>query len=81
MNYAIIENGLVVNIIVGPLPAGMEGIDVSGRPVAIGDQYSDGVFTREGEPVLTDAEHIAQLEAENAEYEAALVALEEALDG
>ena len=74
MNYAIIENGLVVNIIVGPLPAGMEGIDVSGRPVAIGDQYSDGVFTREGEPVLTDAEYIAQLEA-------ALAAFEEAVNG
>ena len=81
MNYAIIDGGVVVNIIVGPLPDGMEGVDVSDRPVSIGDQYSDGVFTSSGEAVLTDAEYIAQLEAENAEYEAALTELEEALNG
>jgi len=63
-DYAIIENGLVANVIVGPLPNGMDGVALNGRPVAIGDAYIDGVFLRNGEPVLTDAERIAQLETE-----------------
>ena len=70
MNYAIIENETVVNLIVGPLPDGIEGIALNGRPVAIGDAYADGVFLRNGEPVLTDAERIAQLKARIAELEA-----------
>ena len=64
MNYAIIENGVVVNVIVGPLPEGMEGVALNDRPVAIGDSYTDGVFTRNGEPVLTPAERISALEAQ-----------------
>lgn len=64
MNDAIITNGIVTNVIVGPLPEGMEGVAVFDRPVAIGDTYVDGVFLRNGEPVLTDAERIAALEAE-----------------
>lgn len=64
MNYAVFENSTVTNIIVGPLPDGMEGVALNERPVAIGDVYTDGVFLRNGEPVLTDAERIAQLEAE-----------------
>ena len=70
MNYAIIENGMVVNIIVGPLPEGMDGIPIEGRPVAIGDRYSDGVFTQNGEIVMTDAERILALETRIAELEA-----------
>lgn len=56
MNYAILENGLVTNIIwlnernahefAGAVPLG----DV---PVAIGDGYADGVFTRDGRAVLS----------------------------
>ena len=64
MNYAVIENGVVVNVIVGPLPEGMEGVALNDRPVAIGDSYTDGVFTRNGEPVLTPAERISALEAQ-----------------
>ena len=64
MDFAIIEENAVANIIVGPLPQGMEGVALEGRPVAIGDAYVDGVFTRNGEPVLTDAERVAALEAE-----------------
>ena len=64
MNYAMIENGVVVNVIVGPLPEGMEGVALNDRPVAIGDSYTDGVFTRNGEPVLTPAERISALEAQ-----------------
>ncbi len=72
MNYAIIENGVVTNIIVGPLPDGMEGVALGDRPVAIGDAYADGVFTRGGEPVLTPEERIAELEAALAEIEGEL---------
>ncbi len=61
---AIIENGIVVNVIVGPLPDGIEGIALNGRPVAIGDTYADGVFLRNGEPVLTEVERIQALTAE-----------------
>ena len=64
MDFAIIEENAVANIIVGPLPQGMEGVALEGRPIAIGDAYVDGTFTRNGEPVLTDAERVAALEAE-----------------
>ena len=64
MNIAMIENGVVVNIIVGPLPLGMEGIALGERPVAIGDAYTDGVFLRNGQPVLTSEERITALEAQ-----------------
>ena len=64
MNYAIIESGTVVNIIVGPLPLGMEGVSLGERPVAIGDAYSNGVFLRDGQPVLTSEERISALEAQ-----------------
>lgn len=70
MYYAIIENGAVTNIIVGPLPDGMEGVALFDRPVAIGDTFADSVFLRNGEPVLTDVERIAALEARIAELEA-----------
>ena len=63
MDYAIIENGLVVNIIVGPLPNGMSGVPLGERPVAIGDAYEDGVFLRNEQAVLTEAERIHALEA------------------
>ncbi|MCE5188965.1 MAG: hypothetical protein LLF75_07265 [Eubacteriales bacterium] len=71
-DYAIIENGLVANVIVGPLPDGMDGVALNGRPVAIGDAYIDGVFLRNGEPVLTDAERIAELETQIAVLQAQL---------
>jgi hypothetical protein len=74
MNYAIIENETVVNLIVGPLPDGIAGIALNGRPVAIGDAYADGVFLRSGEPVLTSAERIAALEQQ-------VLALQKQLNG
>ena len=74
MNVAIIKDGIVANIIVGPLPEDTEGILVGDRPVAIGDAYSGGVFLRGGEPVLTDAERIAALEQE-------ILALQQQLNG
>ncbi len=69
-DFAMIENGIVVNVIVGPLPDSIEGVALFDRPVAIGDTYADGAFLRDGEPVLTDAERIAALEARVAELEA-----------
>jgi len=62
MDYAIIEDGIVTNVIVGPLPDGMDGVAMGDLPVVIGDSYADGVFTRDGEPVTPAAEP----EAENA---------------
>ena len=69
MRYAWIENGVVVNLSEG-IPVGAEGtVCVQDRPVAMGDGYAEGVFTRDGEPVLT---HTEQLEADLAAIEEAL---------
>lgn len=70
MNYALIENGIVANIIwlydgnAREFPA----IKLGERPVRIGDTYEDGKFYRDGAEVLTPAE-------EAAEYRAALAVL------
>lgn len=76
MRYAIIENGLVANLI-WLMPSNVSdfhgAVCVDGRPVAIGDAYTDGIFTRNGEPVLTDAERIAELETALAEIEEAII--------
>jgi hypothetical protein len=53
----------------------MDGISIGDKPVAIGDQYADGVFTREGVEIVTPAEYISQLESALAEI------LQEALNG
>ena len=54
MIYAIIENGVVANIVVGPLPDAIAGVAIGDYPVAIGDSYLDGVFLRDGTPVLPE---------------------------
>lgn len=46
-NYAIIEHGVVINIVVGPLPNEIPGVAIGEYPIAIGDSYADGVFYRE----------------------------------
>ena len=71
MIYAIVESGIVVNIIMG-LPVGLQAVNITDRPVAIGDTYSNGSFYRDGQPVLTDAEYIAQLEAAIEQIEGAV---------
>lgn len=59
MNYALIENGVVTNLIwlypgnAGDFPAAVPMGDV---PAAIGDTYADGVFYRDGKPVETLAQ-------------------------
>ena len=73
MNYAIIENGTVTNIIVGPLPDGMDGVALFDRPVAIGDRYENGEFvklTPLPEPSIED--QIASLEMRLAALKAQL---------
>ena len=59
LNYALVENGVVTNVIwlcnsnASDFP---NAVCVSDRPVAISDQYAGGVFTRDGEAVPTFAE-------------------------
>lgn len=65
MNYAIIENGVVGNVIVlRPANAGEfpGAVALHDRPVGIGDSYQDGKFWRDGEEVLTAAEEIAAMQ-------------------
>ena len=75
MNYALIENGIVTNIIwlyegnASDFPA---AVKLGDRPVAIGDTYIDGKFYRDGNEVLTALE-IVQLESET--YKTALQTL------
>ena len=66
VNYALVENGAVTNVIwLCPSNAGEfpNAVCVADRPVTVGDLYADGVFTRNGEPVLTESEQ--SLAAEN----------------
>lgn len=59
MNYALIENGMVINIItLGPDNANEfpNAVRFTDMAVQIGDSYSDGKFYRDGELVLTDYE-------------------------
>lgn len=76
MNYALIgENGVVSNTIWlcsanrGDFP---NAVCVANRPVAIGDVYAGGAFTRAGEVVLTYPEQIALLNERILELEALL---------
>lgn len=79
MNYALIENRIVTNLIwlyEGNAHEFPNAVPIGERPVAIGDSYAGGVFTRDGEPVLTETERLA---AEVSEYDAALTEIETAL--
>ena len=76
MNYALIENGVVTNVIwlypdnEAAFPNAIR-ID-EGRPVAIGDTYVEGRFYRDGAEVLTpDEATILELDSAllDAEYE------------
>ena len=77
MNYALIENGVVVNIIWCNAANADEfgAISVGDRAVAIGDSYADGRFYRDGKEILTVAEQLAAAQvtiADLAEYAAEL---------
>ena len=72
MNYALIENGIVTNIIWLNERNEAEwpnAVRLGDRPVGIGDTYANGKFYRDGTEVLTSLE-IVQLESET--YKTAL---------
>lgn len=55
MNYALIENELVINVIyLHPMNAREfpNAIPIDDLPVAIGDTYIDGKFYRDGKEVI-----------------------------
>ena len=66
MNYALIENGIVTNIIwlyetnADEFP---NAVKLGERQVEIGDTYEDGKFFREGTEVLTAEEAAVQAAA------------------
>ena len=70
-NMALVSDGVVVNILWCSDKAAQTGtiIDPDGRPVGIGDTYSDGKFYRDGKEVLTPLESAMaeneQLKTEN----------------
>ena len=75
MNYALIENGVVTNVIwlyPGNVKDFPNAVPLGDVPAGIGDTYSDGVFYRDGERVLTVAE---QAEKEAADMKEALALL------
>lgn len=79
MNYALIEDGIVANVIwlhpanASDFPGAVALNDI---PAGIGDSYEDGVFYRNGEKVLTAAEQaVAKAEAEKEDMKAALALL------
>lgn len=72
MNYALITNGVVNNIIWlydGNAQEFPDAVKLGDRPVGIGDTYTDGKFYRDGVEVLTPLE---QAQAEIDAYKAAL---------
>ena len=70
-NMALVSDGVVVNVLWCSDKAAQTGtlIDPDGRPVGIGDTYSDGKFYRDGKEVLTPLESAMaeneQLKTEN----------------
>ena len=59
MKYAIIQNGVVVNmIVIAPYNTSdfPDAVPVGDKPVGIGDEYRDGKFWRDGAEILSPAE-------------------------
>ena len=59
MNYALIKDGIVANIIsLEPRNAQdfPDAVALGDRPVGSGDTYDNGVFLRDGKPILTPQE-------------------------
>jgi len=59
MNYALIENGIITNIIwlyEGNAEDFPGAVPLRDRPVQIGDTYANGVFARDSVPVQTPLE-------------------------
>ena len=77
-NMAAVTNGVVTNVIwcSDTQPETDTLKSPADRPLAIGDTYSNGKFYRDGVEILTPLEEALKT---NAEYEAALSEIEEAL--
>ena len=77
-NMAVITNGTVTNVIwCSDSQLETDTLKSPGeRPVGIGDTYSGGKWYRDGAEILTPME---EAQKKNAEYEAALSEIEEAL--
>lgn len=79
MNYALIQDGVVINIMwLSPSNASdfPSAVECGDRVVCIGDTYADGEFYRDGEIILTAGEvELAALKAQNADMAAALEVL------
>lgn len=77
-NMALIENGIVTNILwcSGDEPEEDTLVDVGECRVRIGDTWESGKFFRNGEEVLSPLEEVQR---RNGEYEAALFEIEIAL--
>ena len=57
MNYAVVENGIVTNIIwLYPTTEFPNAVPYGDIPVQIGDSYTDGKFYRDGEQLLSPQE-------------------------
>lgn len=67
MTYALIENGIVTNVIYllkGNAYEFPNAVNCDDYSVQIGDTYEDGRFYRDGEPIYSDAEKLAMLNAQ-----------------
>ncbi len=84
MNFAIVEDGVVVNVIwlsASNREDYPNSVCVANRAVAIGDQYIDGAFLRDGLPVPVYTDQIDDLVRQVDELEKAIEMIEEALNG
>lgn len=64
MDYALIENGVVTNLIWLHYSNAHEfpnAVPLAGVPAGIGDTFLDGVFYRDGERVLSRTEHLENI--------------------
>jgi len=82
MDHAIVENGVVINIIwLYPSNAHEfpNAVPMDGKPISIGDTYKNGVFLRDGQPVLSALEvtrnELQQADQTIANLDALVVAL------
>ena len=83
MNYAIVENGIVTNIIwlyptnTASFP---NAVAMNDYPVNIGDTYDGEHFYRNGERILSIAEQMADMQVELEATKADLADADAALD-
>lgn len=61
MNYAVVENGIVTNIIwLYPTTEFPNAVPYGDIPVQIGDSYEDGKFYRDGELLVSPLEDMQE---------------------